>query len=381
MDHVIRCFDRFEDLPESYGHLRAVLARHGLFGEPAWFELLLEHTYLGRDRLCVLTVEHGDDGRPLLLAPMRLTRDDPAARGAQVLATIHHVENHAVVGFAFDDGLAEPVRVVEALFRALRRAWPVAGVPRPELVRLMPLDAQSPLGDTLYAGLRAAGWPVQAFANSFNRYEDTRGLGYAAYFEQRSANMRYSVRRRRRALEQSGALELELVRNAEGLERALLDYLKVAQASWKDPYTMADPLTLAMIRQAAVSGGLRLAVLRLNGEAAAAQFWLVTGRTAHCIRLAYDERFAKQAVGIVLTDFIIAQLLDGEAVEALDFGLGDEDFKTAWMRQERVFVGLLAFNVRSWRGAWQALRHIGGRAAKRLWRRLRSRDAEEPAIG
>lgn len=365
MHHVIRCFDRFEDLPASYAPLRAGLARQGLFGDPAWFDLLLGQWYEGRDRLCLLAVEDGVDGRPLLLAPLRLTRHDSAARGARVLATINHVENYAVPAFVFDDEIGEPARLVEALFRGLRRAWPGNGGPPPDLVRLMPIEVDSALAAALYEGLRAAGWPVQAFANSYNCYEDTLGVDHEAWFARRSANLRYSVRRRRRALEKSSRLELVLVRDEAGLERALLEYLTVTQSSWKDPRSMADPLTLAMIRLAAAKAGLRLGVLRLDGEPAAAQFWLLAGGTAHCVRLAYDQRFRPQAVGVVLTDFMIQQLLDVDRAARIDFGFGEEDYKSAWMQQRRVFFGLMAFNLRSRRGAWQALRHLGGRPVKR----------------
>ena len=377
MDCVIRHFERFDDLPEAYAGLRAVLARQGLFGDPAWFELLLTHHFGGRDRLCLLGVEDARDGRPLLLAPMRLTRHDGAAPGALVLASIHHNENYAAANVAIDDEVHEPVRLVEQMFSRLRRHEVTPGGEPPDLVRLMPLEPGSALGDALYEGLRAAGWPVQVFANSFNRYEDTAGLSHEDYFAARSANLRYSVRRRRRALEKAGGLELTIVRDPEHLEPALLDYLQVTHGSWKNPHTMADPTLLAMIRLSAARGCLRLGLLRVNGEPAATQFWIATGGVGYCVRLAYDRRFAKQAVGIVLTDHMIGQLLDLDRVERLDFGYGGEGAKTPWMSQERVFVGLIAFNTGRWAGRWQALRHLGGQPVKRALKAVRDRLRQE----
>lgn len=379
MDCVIRHFDRFDALPEAYAGLRAVLGRQGLFGDPAWFDLLLRHHFEGRDRLCLLAAEDARDGRPLLLAPMRLTRHDSAAPGALVLASIHHNENYAPAAFAIGDSVEQPVRLLEQWFRRLRQhGLPPDGEP-PDLVRLMPLEAGSALGDMLLEGLRGAGWPVQAFKNSFNRYEDTAGLDHEAYFAGRSANLRYSVRRRRRALEKAGGLELSVVRDEAQLEQALLDYLQVTHASWKNPRTMADPALLAMIRLAAAHGCLRLGLLRLNGEPAATQFWMACGGVGYCVRLAYDRRFAKQAVGIVLTDHMIGQLLDVDHVERLDFGYGGEDSKTPWMGQSRVFVGMLAFNTRRWVGRWQALRHLGGRPVKHALKAVRDRLRPERA--
>lgn len=373
MDHVIRRFDRFEDLPPSYEPLRDELLRDGVFGDPAWFELLLEHGYEGRDRLCLLTMEEARTGRPLLLAPMRWSTNDGAARGAQVLATIHHVENYASARLAFDGALAEPDVLLAAFFGHLRRPRPDDKVPAPDLIRLMPVAAGSPVGDRFYRALRAAGWWVQGFANSFNWYEDTIGLSHADYLASRSTNLRDSIRRRRRALERSGDLEVSITEGTAGLERAILDYLKVSQTSWKDPRSMADPLTLAMLWLAAQRGDLRLGVLRLGGEAVAVQFWLVAGGTGHCVRLAYDQAFAQRAVGVVLTDMMIERLLDVDRVKQIDFGFGEEEYKGRWMRQQRVFAGLLAFNPMTRRGMWQAVRHLGGRPIKRTLRSLASR--------
>lgn len=370
MQHVIRCFDRFEDLPERYHELRTRLASKGLFGQPGWFALLMSMSFHDQDRLCLLAVESAPDGRPLLLLPMRLTRHDRAAPGACVLATVHHVENHAQPALVLADEVADAAALLGWMFRSLRSRWPSPGAPPPELVRLMPLAAGEPLGDAFLAALRQSGWWVQVFASSINRCESTRGVCHADYFERRSANLRSSVRRRRRALERAGRLEIEVVRNGEGLERALLDYLGVTHASWKNPQSMADPLTLAMIRLAADCGGLRLGILRLDGEAIAVQFWLVSGGTAHCMRLAYVQEQARWAPGVVLTDHMLQVVLDEDRVDAIDFGLGDEDYKASWMHDERIYVGLMGFNPRRPRGAWQALRHIGGQAAKNRARRV-----------
>ncbi len=365
---TIRCFGGFDELPDAYDPLRAQLARRGLFGEPAWFALLLLHTFDAADKMRLLAVEDGVDGRPLMLAVMRSTRHDHAVRGGSVLAALSHPENYAPAPFVFDLGLDEPERVATALFRALRRSLLVPGEGPPDVLRLAPLEFDSALEAVLLRSLRAAGWPAQAYANSQNFFEPTAGVSHAEYFAQRSANLRYSVRRRRRALERSGALEFVLVRDEQGLDSALADFVAVGRASWKEPKMIASIETIAMIRLAASRGVLRLGVLRLNGEAAAAQFWIVAAGTGHCLRLAYDERFRKQAVGVVLTDFMIGQMLDADQVEAIDYGYGSDEYKEGWMKRTRLFIGVMAFNLGTWRGRWQALRHLGGRPAKR-WAR------------
>lgn len=367
---AVRCFGSFDELPATYDALRAQLAQRGLFGEPAWYALLLRHTFDAADRMRLLAVEDSPGGRPLLLAVMRSTRGDYAVRGASVLSTVSHPENYAYAPLVFDPAVAEPELVATALFRVLRRGLPALGECRPDVLRVAPAEVDSALAEILRRSLRAAGWLAQPYANSQNFFEPTTGVSHADYFARRSANMRYSVRRRRRALERSGTLEFVLVRDEQGLETALADFVAVGRASWKEPKMIASVETLAMIRLAASRGVLRLGVLRLNGVAAAAQFWIVAAGTGHCLRLAHDEQFRKQAVGVVLTDFMIGQLLDADRVEAIDYGYGSDEYKVGWMKQTRLFIGVLAFNPSTWQGRWHALRHLGGQPAKRLARAL-----------
>lgn len=373
MSFNIRRFDGFAALPPDYDALRAQLASAGLFGDPAWFELLMTQVFDLGDRLCLYGVEPAAGGAPLLLAPLRASRHDGAMPGAQVVGSISHPENFAEAAFAFAPGCSQPEAVAAALFRALRAGGPETDGRPVDVIRLWPLALDGELGNQLFAALQDAGYWVQAYANSHNQYEDTAGLDHAAYFEQRSANLRYSVRRRRRALEKTGALERVLVREPDGLEAALPDYVAVSQASWKTPVSMHSTDMLALMRLSAQRGILRLGLLRVDGVAAAVQFWLVSGGTAHCVRLAYDEAFKKQAVGVVLTDFMIAQVLDGDRAQRIDFGYGDDEYKSGWMKQQRLYFGLLAFNRRSPRGWGQALRHLGGRPLKRALKALLQR--------
>lgn len=367
MSYRIQRFGSLAELPPRYAGLQAQLAQAGLFGDAAWYALLLQQVFSLGDRLVVFGVEDADSGRPLLLAPLRSSRQDAGVPGARVLGSISHPENYAAAAFAFDDAPAAP-GAATALFQSWR-----AGVAdfdgRPvDVVRLWPMALDGGLDERLFTALQAAGYRVQPYANSYNRFETTRGLDHAQYFAQRSANLRYSVRRRRRALEKTGALEFTLVCGTEGLDRAMADYHAVARASWKAPQTMESTDMRALMRLAAERGCLRLGVLRLHGAPVAAQFWVVAGGVAHCARLAYVEAAKKLAPGVVLTDLMIAQVLDHDRVERIDFGFGREDYKGGWMKEAQLYVGLMAFNPGTWRGRWQALKHIGGQPVKRALR-------------
>lgn len=375
--HSVRHFRSFSELPDGYRTLLTQAeAQRGLFAHPDWFGFLMAHYYSPDQEFRLYGVE-STAGEPLLLAPLRLSRVDPAVPGARLIGAVSHPENYTGLALFLANEVTDPVAVLTCLFSALRRGTADPGGLPADVLRLWPLEPCSGLDRQLQQALRNAGFLVQDYANSYNRYEDTTGLSYATYFARRSANLRYSVRRRQRALERLGYLELAIHESGESLTTALGDYMAVSVNSWKQPGTMIAPSTLALMDLAATRGLLRLGILRLDGTPAAAQFWLVTGGVAHCARLAYQERFKKLAVGVVLTNFVIAHVLDRDRVHTIDFGYGPEDYKGGWMKQARDYHGLMAFNPSTRPGLFQGALHLLGRPVKRLLRqgldRLRGR--------
>jgi hypothetical protein len=385
----VRQFSEFKDLPGSYrALLDGEIERLGLFREPEWFEYLMRNVFDETDELRVYGVEEADSGRPLLLAPLQYGTSDYAIKKGCVIGSVSNPENYTTAALVFDPAVEHRIPVLEALFRHFRSASPDE-YPRPfDGIRIWPVELGSALGDTIDQALRGAGFIVQSYANSFNRYEDTTGLTHEAYFAQRSANMRYNVRRRQRALEKTGTLEWVLVTSPADLEGAVPDYISVSRASWKSPTSMFALETLQLMHLCASKGYLRLGILRLEGKPVAVQFWIVSGGTAHCVRLAYDEAYKKLAVGVVLTNLMIAHVLDHDGVNKLDYGYGRDEYKRAWMRDAREYYGFIAFNPSTSIGRLSAIRHIQGRRVKRLikrglgllgWKRFKNQNEEKDA--
>jgi hypothetical protein len=366
----IRQFRTFSELPARYAELQSEeVHRHGLFRCAEWYEYLMRNHFADGDEFCIYGVEEEGAGRPLLLAPLRRSSRDKAVPNCRVVASVSHPENYATMAFAFDPGVRDHAGTLAALFRHFRMGAGPAPEPPLDVIRLWPVELGSELGETIHLALRAAGFWVQPYANSYNRFEDTEGISYDAYFAQRSANLRYSVRRRLRALEKTGSLQIAVHTGGQDLERAIADYVSVSLHSWKRPGSMVSPQNLQLIRLAAAKDCLRLGILKVGGVPAAAQFWIVSGTTAHCARLAYHEGYKKLAVGVVLTNHMIAHVLDHDRVKKIDFGFGQEDYKGGWMRDARDYYGFMAFNPVTPRGLYQGARHIVGHKAKRLIKR------------
>lgn len=378
---AIRCFFAFAELPSSYDPLVNEARSEGVFGDPSWFSYLMDHYYARAHEFRLYAVEDAL-GRPMLLAPLRFCQIDYAVPGGRMIGAVGHPENYASLALWFDPEARDRRVVLEKLFSEFRRG--AIELPM-DAVRLWPLAADSTDAELVRRALRGAGFWVQEYTNSYNWYEDTKGLSYDSYFSGRSANFRYNVRRRQRALDKAGKVEIVLSDDASGLALSLPDYIAVSRASWKVEKTMVSDDTLHLIDFLAVHGALRLGVLKLDGVPVAAQFWIIAGGVAHCARLAYHEGYRQLAVGVVLTNHLIAHILDRDRPDRVDFGFGREGYKGGWMKSERRYVGFLGFNPATRRGLPYGLKNILGqpvkRAAKRVLVRLglREADPEHPA--
>src|SRR3546814_3377425 len=60
---------------------------------------------------------------------------------------------------------------------------------------------------------------------------------------------------------------------------------------------------------------------------------------------------ANLSVGGVLTFKVIQHLIDVDGAEIIDFGIGDEEYKSKWMSRRRERWGIMAYNRRTAKGA------------------------------
>jgi CelD/BcsL family acetyltransferase involved in cellulose biosynthesis len=123
------------------------------------------------------------------------------------------------------------------------------------------------------AAADAAGYRVVTESVEAAPYVFTDG-DWEAYESGLRTKFRSGVRRRRRRLEEEGRLTLEVSNGTEKLEELLEEGFRVEGSGWKDAYGTsinAQPIArlfyTEIARWAAESGWLRLAFLRLDGQA------------------------------------------------------------------------------------------------------------------
>lgn len=250
---------------------------------------------------------------------------------------------------------ARSLHHIGADFARYCRTWPT--------IRLDALPQSWPGQTALLAGMRSGGLFAAPFDHFGNWYEPVGGLSWSSYLECRRGELRETIRRKLRRLERHADVAFEVVTAASAINPAIAIYEDVYTRSWKvpEPYPDFNP---EMMREAARCGGLRLGILRVHGQAAAVQIWIVMRGSAAVLKLAHDKAFKAYSPGTVLTALTIRYLLEHDQVTELDFGRGDDAYKQLWATQRRQRLGLVLINPRRPAGAAALTRSI---VAK--WRR------------
>jgi len=354
----VRAYASLDALPPAYSQL---LKRDGsgtVFHRHDWIRAYVEHMVRPGDSLQLLGLET-DDAQPQALIVGVSSRAYAAHPGARVLA---FVQPDAAPLAPLVAGNIDPIDVYAHVARYARDTRPAYDV-----LRLQPLNRDSLEWRRLVHVLWKAGYLTQTFFNFPNCYKDVRGMSSAQYLEELPSRLRNTLRRRERRLEASGGYRIALVTDSDGLAAVIGDYERVMTGSWKEGEKLIPVEYLhAVMRSAADAGALRLGLLYVDAEPAAAQFWVISDGVAYLYRTAYQIRFKELSVGTVLTWHVMRRLLDVDHVDELDLGIGDDAYKKDWVNGERARCGVLAFNPGTYYGIKNAARHIGGHAAKRV---------------
>ncbi|SNS82012.1 Acetyltransferase involved in cellulose biosynthesis, CelD/BcsL family [Noviherbaspirillum humi] len=355
----IRVYDTLQQLPSPLQALCKDDEATSFFLSHAWFDNL-SRTGLDaamQTRVYAIAAPSGD---PLMLLPMCHAKLS-ARSGTRRLQSLSN----------YYSSLYAPLATSQAALDALPRlaGFIAAERPRWDIVDFRPLAGDSTLTATLEQALRSAGMAVQRYFCFGNWYLPVEGRTFQQYFDTLPSRLRNTVRRRSNQLAAAHALDIRILQTVEDIDEGIRAYSSVYAASWKQSEPHPDFMP-SLIRLCAVRGWLRLGVAYIDGEPAAAQLWIVQNRTASIYKLAYDERFAKLSVGSVLTSRLMQHVIDVDAVAEVDYLTGDEVYKRDWMSHRRERWGVMAYNLRTWRGRLAAALNLGKSAIKRLRRAL-----------
>ena len=207
---------------------------------------------------------------------------------------------------------------------------------RPFELSLGFLDAGAPEVALYRAAADAAGYRVLERTLERSPYVTTTGTWEAFARERLSRNRRSQLGRARRRLEREGKVQLEIADGSQRLEELLAEAFRIEASGWKAAEGTAiasRPETLRFYREiarwAAAQGWLRLAFLRLDGQALATMLLLETDGVLYYLKGGYDPAFERFSPGMALLGSVIEHAFAG-AIERVELLGGDERYKLAF---------------------------------------------------
>lgn len=339
-------FSGFDALTPRFRELFDAAGQTCFFLGIPWFRNFAETVCAPEEEILILGIE--SEGAPgAALGALVLKRDRSVALFKPRIVT--GLANFYTTYYApvFASGLdpETTTRVCLAFAEAL-----AAVRPRINLIRLDCLAREEIAFDALRAGFRKAGFVTDAFFHFGNWFEPTADTDFAAYRNTLSGQLRSTLSRRAKRMERAGGFQIDLLTGEAGLDRAITAYERIYASSWKtpEPHPRFVP---GLARVAARAGNLRMGVLSIKGEPAAAQIWIVRGGLATIFKLGHDERFKEFSPGSILTARLLEHVIDIDRVREIDFGHGDDPYKKDWLRQRRERWGIVAANPRTIIGA------------------------------
>ena len=314
-----KCYRDWEQLPDDAGSLFDQCSKTSMFFTREWFETLSATALEEGQSLLLVAVVNGagnDNAQLLALLPL-LEKGDEHWRSCSHRYT-------ALYSLLLTEDRQDDV--VDCLIEGLRQL--------PFLtLRLEPVADDDSNLKILQVALESRGFECHRNFFFYNWYHLTRGQSFDEYMAERPAQLRNTIARKRRKLERERDCSIRMYRGGE-VEQALSDYHAAYSSSWK-AYEQYGALLDALAINLSVPDWTRLAVLYIDGEAAAAQLWFVVQGKASIFRLAYDETWKQYSPGSILTAWLMQYVIDTDGVEEIDFLTGNESYKQDWMSARR----------------------------------------------
>lgn len=364
-----RVYRSLEELPGAYDRLFEETEKRSFFSSRAWFETLVSSALEPGSRLWLYGVER--DGRALGLLPMR----SPAGQNGSAL-TDRPLGPRSLASLTnFQTCEFEPLITADVPCGDAVLAAAVAGIaaerPRWSVIDFNGLEHRAGWGPRLARAFTAAGLSPRPYFYAGKIYDNFEGRSFDDFLATRPKSSPFrEYRKKARKLERADRSGFRFYRGSEALGQGLTDYQRVRAESWKEEdYFPAFPER--MIRAGVAADVIRLGVLDIDGEPAAADVWLLHGGRATAYRGCYSERFKRLSPGGISLFEMFRRVISSESPQEVDFGRDEEAYKLRWLNQRRELWGLVAFQPRSVWGQLSRLDDGARRAFAAFKRRVK----------
>lgn len=294
-------------------------AQPNLFDRLEWFRRTWAHVPPGSAPLIVRTRTEGADAWLFLSLEAR--------DRAEGLASWYTLAFRPV--FTGQPPASVRVRLLTALARRLRgRLGRISLSPVPEA------EAAE-----LVRAFRRGGWLPILQRATVNWRLDVAGRDFESWWAERPGQLRSTVSRK------GGKAQVDIVIHERFDEAAWAAYESIYAESWKPEEGSPDFLRATAETEGA-AGALRLGIASIEGEAVAAQLWTVDHGIAIIHKLAHRDSAAEYSPGTLLSAAMFRHAIDVDKAVTIDFGTGDDRYKSDWMEQRYPLYALRLFNPR-----------------------------------
>ena len=308
------CYADWRQLPESADALFARASRDSVFFSRPWFENLVA-TVLEDDQVMQLACVV--EGKNVMAILPLLKGDGGHWRGLTHLYS-------SLYSLLLTDNNRQTV--LECLIHGLDQ------LPFKSL-RLDPVSEDDANMQELQQVMVASGYECHRNFYFYNWIYQVQGRAFKDYMAERPARLRNTIARKQRKLEREHGYEIRLFKD-QNLDQAIADFNVVYNASWKAKELFSGFIE-GLAHRLSESGWLRLAILYIEGQPVAAQFWFVVNGKASIFKLAYDEAWKRYSPGSILISYLMEYVIETDKVEEIDFLTGNDAYKADWMSERR----------------------------------------------
>jgi hypothetical protein len=251
----------------------------------------------------------------------------------------------------------------------------------PKVVSLKSFDAEGPDYAAMLKVL--AGRGIEPLMLS----ETSRPFATRAFGVKRSGSTRKKLRQDWNRLSALGTVDVVNDRALDGARQAFETFLALERASWKGAQgtaLLSDPRGAAFVRRLfqslAAQQNASVALLRVDGEAIAAQVLMYCGATAYTWKTAFDANYSKYSPGTLLIDRITDELFAGPVISAINSCAAEDSFMAQLWAGRRTMVDMLVHvgPGKSLGYRMEAGRQLGYQRLRDLRGRLRNRPSAPP---
>lgn len=335
--------------PAEYLALASNTAPDNLFTSEVWITNFLETVVAADDEVFWIGCKETNN-TPLLLLPLWQKPNSNRWAGKRISSLANYYTTlyeplHAVT----DPRKLEQI-IDQVATSICQLKW--------DVIEFYPLNPESESFRLLSNAFKKQSKQVTPYFMYGNWFLLTKGKSYAEYLADRPGQVRNTLKRKINKLKTQN-LDISICQHPHEVDSAVSLFEETYRASWKqdEPY---PHFIRGLAKAAAERGWLRLGLLFIDQQIAAAQIWFTMADTAYIYKLCQFPTFDNYSPGTILTTHLIQYVIDNDKVTKIDFLSGDDPYKKDWMSDRGERWGLQISNPKTLYGLIQATKNILG---------------------